>query len=145
MPPDLPPVAADADRLGHALGNLLDNALTTPSAAAGSRCRPRPAGDAVALSVADTGAGIPPEYLPHVFEQFFRVPGQSQGGGTGLGLAIVQRDRHGPRRQRSPARASPGEGTAFRITLPAVTRARHQRHVDSRRHRPVTEMSHADR
>ena len=44
----------------------------------------------VALSVADTGRGIPPEYLPHVFERFFRVPGDSHDSGTGLGLAIVR-------------------------------------------------------
>ena len=47
------------------------------------------------LSVADTGVGIPAEYLPHVFDKFFRVPDQSRGHGTGLGLAIVREIVHG--------------------------------------------------
>ena len=42
------------------------------------------------LTVADTGVGIPAEYLPHVFDRFLRIPGQSDEAGTGLGLAIVK-------------------------------------------------------
>ena len=60
-------------------------------------------GDRVVFTVADTGVGIPPEYLPYVFNKFFRVPGQSEEGGTGLGLAIARAageadDRVSPRR-----------------------------------------------
>jgi signal transduction histidine kinase len=119
VPAGLPPVAADADRLGNALRNLLDNALTytdhggriTLGAAAGP--------DGVTLTVADTGRGIPPEYLPHVFEKFFRVPGQSRGG-TGLGLAIVHEivTAHGG---TVTCASEPGGGTVFRITLPTAT------------------------
>jgi signal transduction histidine kinase/HAMP domain-containing protein len=118
VPPGLPPVAADAARIGTALGNLLDNALTytdaggriTLSAAAGP--------DGVTLTVADTGCGIPPEHLPHVFEKFFRVPGQTRGG-TGLGLAIVREvvTAHGG---SVTCESRPGEGTTFRLTLPAA-------------------------
>ena len=88
-PPDLPPVAADAGRLGYALGNLLDNAVTYTDRGGRITLAAASAGDHVVLTVADTGAGIPPDHLPHVFEKFFRVPGQSRAGGTGLGLAIV--------------------------------------------------------
>jgi signal transduction histidine kinase len=117
-PADLPPVAADPERLGYALNNLLDNALTytgqggriTLSAQAGP-------GETVCLSVADTGTGIPPEYLPHVFERFFRVPGQSQGHGTGLGLAIV-REIVTAHRGSITCESTPGQGTVFRLTLP---------------------------
>jgi signal transduction histidine kinase/HAMP domain-containing protein len=114
----LPPVATDPERLGHALNNLLDNALTytpeggkiTLSAAADGEAR-------VVLQVADTGTGIPPDYLPHVFERFFRVPGQSQARGTGLGLAIVREivTAHGG---EITCDSRPGEGTVFRLALP---------------------------
>src|SRR5262249_24782164 len=117
VPTGLPPLAVDATRLGHALRNLLDNALTysdrggriTLSASADS--------DAVMLSIADTGTGIPAEHVPHVFEKFFRVPGQSRGTGTGLGLAIVNEivAAHGG---TINCESRPGAGTTFHIRLP---------------------------
>ncbi len=71
------------------------------------------------LSVADTGVGIPADALPHVFEKFFRVPGQSKGTGTGLGLAIVQEivAAHGG---TITCESHPGKGTEFRIRVPAL-------------------------
>jgi PAS domain S-box-containing protein len=114
---DLPWVAVDVARFGHALDNLLDNAVAyTPP---GGRITLSAAADGrdVILSVADTGPGIPFEHLPHVFERFFRVPGHSRGGGTGLGLAIVREivvAHDGTIR----CEQAPGGGTLFRITLP---------------------------
>jgi PAS domain S-box-containing protein len=123
IPPGLPAVAVDASRLGHALRNLLDNALTytdrggrvTLSASADS--------DAVILSVADTGIGIPADHVPHVFEKFFRVPGQSRGTGTGLGLAIVNEivAAHGG---TITCESRPGAGTAFHVRLPLSAEGR---------------------
>jgi signal transduction histidine kinase len=116
---DLPPVAADRARLGQALNNLLDNAVTYTPQGGRVTLSAAPAGDGlVRLSVSDTGPGIPPEYLPHVFERFFRVPGHSLGQGTGLGLAIVREvaaAHHGEARCDS----APGGGTTFTLTLPA--------------------------
>ena len=83
----LPPVLADAYRLGHALGNLLDNAIEHTDRGGRITLAAHAEGDTVAISVSDTGAGISAEHLPHVFEKFFRVPGETQGTGTGLGLA----------------------------------------------------------
>jgi signal transduction histidine kinase len=113
---DLPPVAVDAERLGHALNNLVDNALAwteaggriTLSAAAGEP-------GMVRLTVQDTGVGIPAEYLPHVFDKFFRIP--ERGHGTGLGLAIVREivtAHHG----RVSCESEPGQGTTFHLDLP---------------------------
>jgi signal transduction histidine kinase len=113
----LPPVAADATRLGHALGNLIDNALTYTEQGGRITLSGRQTPDGVELSVADTGVGIPPEHLAQVFDKFFRVPGRSRGQGTGLGLAIVQEivsAHHG----HVHAESEPGHGTVFRITLP---------------------------
>jgi signal transduction histidine kinase len=117
VPPELPAVAVDATRLGTALRNLLENALAYTDR--GGRITLSAAADTnnVTLAVADTGTGIPPDHLPHVFEKFFRVPGQSRAGGTGLGLAIVQEVviAHGG---TITCESEPGRGTIFRITLP---------------------------
>src|SRR5262249_34937991 len=82
--------------------------------------------DGVTLSVTDTGVGIAPEHLPHVFEKFFRVPGQSRGSGTGLGLAIVQEitTAHGG---SITCESLPGVGTTFRLTLPLAREGESQR------------------
>ena len=118
--PDTPPVAADADQLGHALDNLLVNAAayTDPGGAITLAALPAGAGR-VELAVRDTGVGIPAEFLPHVFDKFFRVPGQSRGNGTGLGLAIVKEivTAHGG---TVACDSEPGRGTTFRLTLPAA-------------------------
>jgi signal transduction histidine kinase len=117
VPDGLPAVAADAARLGNALGNLLDNAITYTDRGGKITLAARAAPGGVALSVADTGVGIPPEHLPHVFEKFFRVPGQSRGAGTGLGLAIVHEIviAHGG---TITCESQPDAGTVFRLTLP---------------------------
>jgi signal transduction histidine kinase len=114
----LPPVAADPERLGHALNNLLDNAVTyTPQGGRITLSAQEDGPGRVRLTVADTGVGIPGEYLPHVFDRFFRVPGQSQGHGTGLGLAIV-REIAATHRGEITCDSEPGRGTTFQVTLP---------------------------
>jgi signal transduction histidine kinase len=117
VPADLPPIAADAERLAHALDNLLDNALKYTDPGGKITLAAAAVDGEVVLSVADTGAGIPPEHLPHVFERFFRVPGQSRDQGTGLGLAIVKEiaEAHGGSVQ---CESRLGAGTVFRVHLP---------------------------
>jgi PAS domain S-box-containing protein len=117
-PDDLSLVAVDDQRLGHALGNLLDNALTYTERGGRITLSAAAEGDRVILAVADTGVGIPPEHLPHVFERFFRIPGRSQGSGTGLGLAIV-REIVTAQGGTITCTSQPGEGTVFRLSLPA--------------------------
>jgi PAS domain S-box-containing protein len=117
LPPDLPLVALDGQRLGHALGNLLDNAITYTDRRGRITVAATAASDTLTVSVTDTGVGIPPEYLPHVFDKFFRVPGQSTGGGSGLGLAIAQEIVHAHGGEiRCESRR--GAGTVFSLTLP---------------------------
>jgi signal transduction histidine kinase len=120
VPDGLPPVAVDVERIGHALRNLLDNALTYTDRGGRITLSAAADGDALVLSVADTGIGIPPEHLPHVFEKFFRVPGQSRGSGTGLGLAIAHEivTAHGG---RITCESQPGVGTTFRLRLPVAS------------------------
>jgi len=112
----------DPERMGQVLGNLLDNALrhtaaggTVTISASGS---PRTGG--AALSVADTGEGIPAEHLPHVFERFYRVDTARDRahGGSGIGLAIAKAlvEAHGG--QLSVTSPGTGRGSTFRILLP---------------------------
>jgi signal transduction histidine kinase len=116
-PSDLPMVEVDADRLGHALSNLLENALTYTDRGGSVTLTGNRAGDEIELSVSDTGQGIPSEHIPHVFDRFFRIPGKSQEGGTGLGLAIVREivTAHGG---AVSCESGPGSGTVFHIRLP---------------------------
>ena len=117
IPDGLPHVAVDKERIGHALRNLLDNALTYTDAGGRITLTAKADNDAVILSVSDTGTGIAPEYVPRIFEKFFRVPDQSRGGGTGLGLAIVHEIvvGHGG---TITCESQPGVGTTFHIRLP---------------------------
>jgi two-component system, NtrC family, sensor histidine kinase KinB len=117
---DLPPVAADAQRLGHALANLLDNAVTYTDRGGRITLSAARVDDRVSLSFADTGIGIPADYLPHIFDRFSRIPGQSRGTGTGLGLAIVREivTAHGG---AITCESQPGVGTIFRVILPILT------------------------
>jgi signal transduction histidine kinase len=74
----------------------------------------------VTITVRDSGAGIPPEQLPHIFEKFYQASNQAQSSarGTGLGLAIAREivEAHGGTISVS---SSVGVGTTFTITLPA--------------------------
>jgi signal transduction histidine kinase len=119
VPPGLPAVAADSVRLGHALQNLLDNALTYTDRGGKITLSATTDADGVILSISDTGIGIPPEHLAHVFQKFFRVPGQSRGSGTGLGLAIVHEivTAHGG---TITCESQPGAGTTFRLRMPVA-------------------------
>ncbi|HTK74109.1 MAG TPA: ATP-binding protein [Gemmataceae bacterium] len=115
----LPQVGVDRDRFDHALANLLDNALiyTRPGGRVTLSAAAAEVGG-VRLSVADTGVGIPPDALPHVFDKFFRGPDGGRSAGTGLGLAIVREIvlAHGG---TITCESAPGQGTTFHITLPA--------------------------
>ncbi len=115
--PDLPEVAIDARVLNHVLRNLLDNALTYTDRGGRVTMTASRDRDVVAITVTDTGTGIPTEYVPHVFDRFFRVPEQSRGGGTGLGLAIVREIvlAHGG---SITCTSRQGHGTTFRLTVP---------------------------
>ncbi|HEX2907658.1 MAG TPA: ATP-binding protein, partial [Phototrophicaceae bacterium] len=89
VPP--PPVVAqfDPDRLHQVVTNLITNALHHTPSGGSVTVRVLPVvSDTLTIQVEDTGVGIPPEHLPHIFEPFYRV--QSSGSGMGLGLSISQ-------------------------------------------------------
>jgi two-component system phosphate regulon sensor histidine kinase PhoR len=118
VPRGLPQLVLDAPRIEQALLNVLQNALAhTPpggSITVGANLR----GGAVELWVADTGAGISPEDLPHIFERLYKGDPSRGGGGAGLGLAIVRHlvERHGG---AVAAESTPGAGATITMRLPA--------------------------
>jgi two-component system sensor histidine kinase BaeS len=120
VPDGLPMVQADPDRIIQVLINLLGNALryTPPGGAVNVRTE-RPDG-AIAFHITDTGIGIAPDHLPHLFERFYRVDkARSRAlGGSGIGLTIARAlvEAHDGRIWVS----SPGlgQGTTFSFTLP---------------------------
>ncbi|HEX9794734.1 MAG TPA: HAMP domain-containing sensor histidine kinase [Planctomycetota bacterium] len=111
---------ADPLSLATVVGNLVDNAITyTASGKVEVSARETPEGG-VMIEVRDTGPGIDPAVLPRIFERFFRGdPARSRAsGGTGLGLAIV-RNLVGRMGGRIAVSSRPGEGSSFRVELPA--------------------------
>ena len=117
---DLPPVQADADRIIQVLINLLGNALRyTPPGGSVRVGAERQAG-AVAFQVVDSGAGVAPEHLPHLFERFYRVDkARSRAlGGSGIGLAIARAVVAAHDGQIWAASPGLGQGATFTFTLP---------------------------
>ena len=117
-------VDADPERFGQILGNLLDNALRHTPSGGGVSLGWLVAGDEVVISVADTGEGIGPEHVDHVFERFYRADAarDRSRGGSGIGLAVVKGlvQAHGGRVEA--ASDGPGRGATFAVTLPCSTR-----------------------
>jgi signal transduction histidine kinase len=123
VPRDAHALSADPDALRQIFTNLFDNALRHTRAGGTIRVAAQVVADGVAISVADTGSGIPAEHLPRIFERFYRVDhGRARHqGGTGLGLAIVKHlvEAHGG---RAEADSTLGHGTTIRLHFPAVTK-----------------------
>jgi PAS domain S-box-containing protein len=122
LDPALPLIAGNEDRLLRLVANLLDNALKyTATGHLRLRTQHDPALGQVVLEVSDTGRGIYPEDIPHIFERFYRgrEVGSSNIPGTGLGLAIVKEvvDQH---RGQIEVTSEVGVGSSVRVRLPAL-------------------------
>jgi two-component system sensor histidine kinase BaeS len=117
--PDLPAVELDPDRMQQTIGILISNALrfTPPQGAITVAAKTDQA--SMTIEVADTGSGIAPEDLPHVFDRFYRADKSRtrESGGSGLGLAIAKSlvEAHGG---SIAARSEAGHGTTLQISLP---------------------------
>ena len=111
-------VKGDVDRLGQVLRNLVDNAIRYTPEGGTITLSLFENGDWALLKVADTGIGISPEHLPHIFDRFYRADRARSraSGGTGLGLAIVKGivEQHGG---RVTVTSEPGEGSIFTVWL----------------------------
>jgi PAS domain S-box-containing protein len=126
---DIGPIAGDAGRLQQIVWNLLSNAVKFTPQGGQIDIRLEQVGTEAQIQVRDTGKGITPEFLPHVFEYFQQEDGTTtrKFGGLGLGLAIVRylTEQHGGTVQVE----SPGEGlgATFTVLLPLLPREDDQR------------------
>jgi PAS domain S-box-containing protein len=118
--PRLRLVSGDGDRLQQVVWNLLSNATKFTPTAGQIRVAVRQTGANIQIEVSDTGPGIDPEFLPHVFERFRQADGSTtrMHGGLGLGLAIVRHlvELHGG--SIKAENRKDGEGAILTVTLP---------------------------
>ena len=118
------PVLADPDRIGQVLSNLLDNALRHTPAGASVTLSCRRADRWVEFVIADSGEGIAPEHLAHVFDRFYRVDTarDRDRGGSGIGLSISKAlvEAHGG--TLTALSSGPGRGATFTVRLAPADR-----------------------
>jgi len=109
----IPPVDHDPNQINQVLLNLLLNAIQSMDKAGTIRVLLETDEDAVLITVADEGKGIPPEHLPNIFRPFFTT----KGHGTGLGLSLARRtvESHGG---QIDVTSEVGKGSRFHIRLP---------------------------
>ena len=120
LPPDLPPVEADEDRITQVLVNLVANAIQYTPEGGQVIISAVSQADRILLSVSDTGIGIPPEHLANLFTRFYRVDksrSRSAGGGSGIGLTIAKHlvEAHGG--QIWVESKGDGQGSTFTFSL----------------------------
>ena len=117
------PVSGDAQRLQQVVWNLLSNSIKFTPPGGTVHVRVDQSGSMVCIAVTDTGQGIDPEFLPHVFDRFRQAsstPGQTRRKGLGLGLAIV---RHLVEAHAGTVHATsdgPGKGATFTVEMPVM-------------------------
>lgn len=119
---NLPLVTGDADRLAQVFTNLVDNALKYTPTGGQIRLRAARSGPEVWVEVRDTGSGIAPEALSHIFDRFYQADTARSGGkkhGAGLGLTIAKEilQAHGG---TISVRSAPGYGSEFTVRLPVI-------------------------
>ena len=121
LAPDLARVLADEDRAVQVLTNLTGNALQYTPEGGRITISAKRIDNEVQISVSDTGVGIPPEHLSHIFDRFYRVDksrSRQSGGGSGIGLTIARAlvEAHGGRIWAESA--GEGQGSTFGFTIP---------------------------
>jgi two-component system sensor histidine kinase BaeS len=121
LAPDLPRALADEDRVVQVLTNLTGNALQYTPEHGKVTITARRIGDNVQISVRDTGIGIPPEHLTHIFDRFYRVDKsrtRRAGGGSGIGLTIARALVEAQGGRIWVESSGEGHGSTFLFTLP---------------------------
>jgi signal transduction histidine kinase len=117
--PDVPEVPMDADAIGQALANLIDNAIKYSGDRKVLAVEARTADGQLALTVRDEGIGIAPEEHGRIFDKFYRVGRSDTQGrrGSGVGLALVRHiaQAHGG---SVTVESRPGEGSRFTLWIP---------------------------
>lgn len=120
MPPQLPTISGNQERLCQVVRNLLSNAIKFTPRGGKIWIEVRASAASLEVSVTDSGCGIASEHLPYLFDPFYQATGESgkpHSAGQGLGLAIVKQvvERHGGRIEVA---STPGKGSRFTVVLP---------------------------
>ena len=118
LPDGLPPVEGDDDRLAQVVGNLYENAVKYAPEGGGIRTTATSDGASVTLEVADTGTGIAPEHLPHIFERFRRPGADPTVRSMGLGLYLSRMLVTAQGGRIEARSAGVGQGAVFAVVLP---------------------------
>ena len=113
------PFHGDEELVRRMVMNLIDNAIRYTPAGGSVTAALESSGGDIAIRIRDTGTGIAPEAVPHVFERFYRgdKARSREDGGFGLGLAIVKWIAESHKGAVDLA-STPGEGSTFTVTLP---------------------------
>ena len=117
---NVPAAYVDAERIVQVLTNLIGNAMKFADSGGVITVEAASQASEITISVSDTGAGIPPEHLPHVFERYWQARRTARKRGSGLGLAISRGivEAHGGRIEVTSAL---GAGSTFRFTVPSAS------------------------
>ena len=138
-------LVVDPARLQQVVWNLLSNAVKFTPNGGSVEVRLERVGSHIEIAVADTGAGIVPEFLPHVFERFRQADQKTsrRHGGLGLGLSIVRHlvELHGGSVRADSA--GEGAGSTFTVTLPVAPIHQADELEEGRGHTPARATSHA--
>ena len=121
LAPDLPHILADEDRAVQVLTNLTGNALQYTPESGRITISAKRIRDEIQIAVGDTGIGIPPEHLSHIFDRFYRVDksrSRQAGGGSGIGLTIARALVEAQGGHLWVESAGDGKGSTFTFTLP---------------------------
>lgn len=120
----------DLDFLQEIMNNLIENAIKYTNEGGSIWVNARSDGDNVLINVTDSGMGIAPDHLEHIFQKFYRVDNSATRtiGGTGLGLYIVK-ERVEAMRGRVWAESAFGEGSTFYVSLPRISQEEYDRQM----------------
>ena len=123
FPPDVPKVHADPVAVDEVLLNLVGNAIKYTPLQGSIRVTARLSEEMVEVTVEDTGEGVHPDHLPHIFERFYKADRSRASEGLGLGLALARHlvQAHGG---RIWAESTLGKGSAFHFTVPQAPQKR---------------------
>ena len=112
---DLSVITADKDMINRVITNLLDNAIKYTGVDGAVTVRIADRGHDLMVQVGDTGPGIPAEYIPFLFDAFYRANGEHRGSGLGLAIAKTIVEAHGG---NIWVDSTQGKGSTFSFTLP---------------------------
>ena len=113
----MPAILIDENKMSQVFMNIMINALQALDGGGRLTIRTTAENDCCLVSIEDTGAGIPPEVMPHIFDPFYTTKGVGEGTGLGLSVSKGIVEQHGGTIE---VESKAGCGTTFRVRLPYI-------------------------